>query len=99
MSYAENAGTKIHFEVDGSGSESVVLVGGLGQPGAAWGSVAARLQRSYRVVVVDPRGCGDSDTADVPYTPELVAADLEAVMKSAGIDAAHFIGLSMGGMI
>lgn len=99
MPHADNSGTRIHYEVGGSGSEPVVLLGGLGQPGAAWGPVAELLQRSYRVIVVEPRGCGDSDTPDEPYTPEIVAADLEAVMDAESVDAAHFVGLSMGGMM
>jgi pimeloyl-ACP methyl ester carboxylesterase len=99
MPHADNSGTQIHYEVGGSGSEPLVLIGGLGQPGAAWGPVAELLRDSYRVVVIEPRGCGDSDTPDAPYTPDLVAGDVAAVLDATGIDAAHFLGLSMGGMI
>jgi 3-oxoadipate enol-lactonase len=99
MPYADSAGTGIHYEDGGGSSEPLVLIGGLGQPGAAWGSVAERLRADHRVIVIEPRGCGDSDTPDTPYTADIVAADVAAVLDSAGVDSAHFLGLSMGGMI
>lgn len=100
MPYAENDGIKLHYEVHGSGAESVVLIPGLGLSGLAWGPVTELFQqRSHRAVVVEPRGSGDSDTPDEHYTGEMVAADLLAVLDAAEVDAAHLVGLSMGGMI
>ena len=96
---ALNGDTRLHFEVSGSGLETIALVPGLGLPGAAWGSVADLLARSHRVVVVDPRGSGASDKPDIPYTADVVAEDLRSVLKAAEVESAHLIGLSMGGMI
>jgi 3-oxoadipate enol-lactonase len=86
--------------VHGRGAETVVLIPGLGLSGPAWGPVTELFQqRSYRVVVVEPRGSGDSDTPDEHYTGELVASDLLTVLDAAEVDEAHLVGLSMGGMI
>jgi 3-oxoadipate enol-lactonase len=76
-----------------------VLVPGLGLTASAWGPVTELLERSYRVVVTEPRGSGGSDKPEGPYTPELVAEDLRSVLDAAGAETAHVVGLSMGGMI
>jgi 3-oxoadipate enol-lactonase len=99
VAYATNAGAKLHYEVYGDGAETIVLIPGLGLRGAVWDPVTRLLEESYRVVVVEPRGSGDSATPDEPYTAELVAADLKAVLDDSGVDAGHLVGLSMGGMI
>ena len=99
MPFADNAGIRIHYDSGGSGPETVVLVQGLGQPGAAWGPVTELLERSYRVVVVDPRGSGESDKPNEPYTADVVASDLAAAFDAAQVDQAHLLGVSMGGMI
>lgn len=100
MPYAENDGIRLHYEVHGSGAETVVLIPGLGLSGPAWGPVTELFQqRSYRVLVVEPRGSGDSDTPDEQYTGETVASDLLTVLDAASVDEAHLVGLSMGGMI
>jgi 3-oxoadipate enol-lactonase len=96
---ALNGDTHLHFEVSGNGRETVALVPGLGLPGAAWGGVIDRLASRFRVLVVDPRGSGASDKPDIPYTADLVAADLRSVLEAAEAESAHVIGLSMGGMI
>ena len=49
----------------------------------------------YRVVRYDMRGCGESTTDAVEYSPR---ADLLAVMDARGIDKAAVIGNSWGGM-
>src|SRR5919201_1007132 len=99
MPLARNGDTSLYFDIGGAGEETVVLVPGLGLPGSAWGTVIDRLERLHRVVVVDPRGSGDSDKPTTPYTAALVAHDLRAVMEAAEVQSAHLIGLSMGGMI
>jgi len=100
MPYAESDGTRIHYEVHGDGADTVVLIPGLGLSAAAWGPVTGMFeQRGYRVIVVEPRGSGDSDTPDEPYTGETVAKDLLSTLEAAGADRVHLVGLSMGGMI
>ena len=99
MPYARNGSASLFFDVRGDGEETVVLIPGLGLPGVAWSTVTDRLERRYRVVVVDPRGSGASDKPDEPYTADLVATDLRSVLDATDTPAAHVIGLSMGGMI
>jgi pimeloyl-ACP methyl ester carboxylesterase len=83
---------------DGS-PPTVVFVEGLGYGRWMWQWQADPLADEYRTVVVDNRGTGDSDVPEGPYTVEAMASDLEAVLADAGIESAHVVGASMGGMI
>ena len=53
----------------------------------------------YQLVVFDPRGAGQTDKPDVPYTMEQMADDLAGLLDIIGIKSAHLRGSSMGGMI
>ncbi len=70
-------GTKIHYEVRGSG-RPVVLVHGFMGSSAAWKTaplVDSLLKAGFQVVTLDTRGNGQSDH---PHTPEAYEADAEA---------------------
>jgi pimeloyl-ACP methyl ester carboxylesterase len=64
-----------------------------------WQWQAEPLAEEYRTVVFDNRGTGDSDVPEGPYTVSEMASDLEAVLDDAGVESAHVVGASMGGMI
>lgn len=76
-----------------------VLVHGLGYARWGWGPFADRLAERSRLVLLDNRGIGDSDVPDGPYTASAMAEDVVAVLDGAGIDRAHVVGSSLGGMI
>lgn len=55
--------------------------------------------KGYRAIAIDTRGHGDS--ADAPkgaYRMDDLADDTVAVMDALGIEQAHYVGLSLGGM-
>jgi 3-oxoadipate enol-lactonase len=64
-----------------------------------WDALTAQLTPHYRVLRFDARGHGRSDAPTGAYDLEGLAADVIGLMDHAGIDRAHFLGLSMGGMI
>ncbi|PSQ47404.1 3-oxoadipate enol-lactone hydrolase [Halobacteriales archaeon SW_6_65_15] len=85
---------------NGSDPETVALVEGLGYGRWMWRWQRERLvEVGYRVVVWDNRGTGDSDAPEGHYTVEEMASDLDAVLEAAGVEHAHVVGASMGGMI
>jgi 3-oxoadipate enol-lactonase len=59
--------------------------------------INALVASGYRVITPDLRGCGDSDVPDGPYSMDLFADDLAALLDRLGIRRAVFGGMSMGG--
>jgi len=51
------------------------------------------------VVLFDNRGIGDSDAPFGPYSVRTMAEDAVAVLDAAGLDRAHVLGTSLGGMV
>ncbi|MBM3676264.1 MAG: alpha/beta fold hydrolase [Actinobacteria bacterium] len=98
MPMARSGEVGIHYE-DGGAGEPVVLVPGLGMATPVWADARRRLEPTCRVLTVDPRGSGQSGKPAGPYTGDTVAGDLEAVLDDAGVDAAHVVGMSMGGLV
>jgi 3-oxoadipate enol-lactonase len=89
----------IHFTDSGGPGEAVLLVHAIGCDHRMWDALAAELAPRFRVVRMDVRGHGRSEVTPRPYSLEQLADDARDVMDSLGIDKAHWVGLSMGGMI
>jgi len=89
----------LHFTDSGGSGEAVLLAHALGCDNRMWEHLAARLARNFRVVSIDARGHGRSPLGHRPYTLELLADDACAVLEKLGIVKAHWVGLSMGGMV
>ena len=98
MPRAEAGGAHIYFESHGSG-EPLLLIAGFGSNATAYWANIPDLARHFRVIAIDPRGSGRSDAPPGPYSMPLLAEDCAAVLDACGVDAAHVVGASMGGMI
>jgi len=100
MQYATNDGVSLAYEREGpQDAETVVFVEGIGYGRWMWLWQQEALVDEYQTIVWDNRGTGDSDEPDGPYTMSQMAGDLEAVLDDAGVEQAHVVGASMGGMI
>lgn len=53
----------------------------------------------WRAIAIDTRGHGQTTATQPPYTLAELGLDVIAVMDYLKIDKAHFVGLSLGGMI
>ncbi|MBT9331315.1 alpha/beta fold hydrolase [Paracidobacterium acidisoli] len=94
--YVEHEGARIWYSTYGSGSPVILLHGGLGHSGN-WGyQVPALTESGYRAVVLDSRGHGRSTRDGRPYSYELMAADLRAVMDRLLLEKACLVGWSDG---
>ena len=89
---------KIAWERHGSG-EPLLLIQGLGYARWGWEPVDEPLARSFEVLVFDNRGIGESDAPQGPYTAAEMAGDAVQVLDEAGVERAHVMGTSLGGMI
>ena len=95
---------RIHVERH-PGADPVLLIHGFATTGAlTWestGWVAALAEAGRGAIVPDLRGHGASDAPHDPaaYSPDLLAADLEAVLDEQGLDRVDVIGYSMGSWV
>lgn len=98
MPFAENSGVKLYWEEEGEG-EPLLMIMGLGYGLAMWHRVRPVLADRFRVILFDNRGVGQSDVPEPPYSIPEMAQDAVAVLNAAGVDSAHVLGASMGGVI
>jgi len=77
----------------------VVFLHGLGGCWRDWAPQLDVLHDRYRCVVVEHRGHGRSEATSGALSIELFAADVLGVCRALGVEQAHVVGLSMGGMI
>ncbi|MHC2362554.1 alpha/beta fold hydrolase [Rhizobium leguminosarum] len=92
-------GARIWYASYGAGPPVILLHGGLGHSGN-WGyQVPALLRRGRRVVLIDSRGHGRSTRDARPYSYELMASDVLAVMDALHLDKAAVVGWSDGACI
>lgn len=94
--YVANEGAQIWYATYGSGPPVILLHGGLGHSGN-WGyQVPALIENGYRAIVIDSRGHGHSTRDERPYTYELMASDIAAVMDEISLEKASLVGWSDG---
>lgn len=107
---ASNQDVDLYYAVDGDsagGGEGtdgeprlpVVFVGEAGFGAWQWSVQHPGVAGPRQAIVWDLRGTGRSDAPPGPYDVADLAADLEAVLADAGVEAAHVVGVGLGGMI
>jgi 3-oxoadipate enol-lactonase len=93
--FFEHDGEDLYYEDAGSGP-AVVLLHSLGTWSGIWAGEVERLRGRFRCLAPDARGHGRS-SARGPITRDAIVADIVALLDRVGADAAHVVGLSMGG--
>lgn len=94
--YVEHDGALIWYTSYGFGSPVILLHGGLGHSGN-WGyQLPAVIASGYRAVLIDSRGHGRSTRDSRPFTYELMASDVLAVMDELHLERATVVGWSDG---
>ena len=77
----------------------IVLIHGYPFNRTLWNEQVAALSNSYRVIVPDLRGFGESDASNGPATMNRMAQDVAQLMDHLEITRAVVGGLSMGGYV
>lgn len=103
MPYAYADDCALYYERRGEQhlhSTPVLLIAGYGANLAGWSPLLVdSLSQRHRLILFDNRGAGNSGKPPGPYTMGQFADDAATVLDAAGIETAHVLGVSMGGMI
>ncbi|QGG42850.1 alpha/beta fold hydrolase [Aeromicrobium yanjiei] len=87
----------LHYEVDGTGAP-VVLIHGWPLDGRSWErQVAALVEAGYQAITYDRRGFGQSTPTWDGHDFDMIAADLDALMRQLDLTQATLVGFSAGG--
>jgi pimeloyl-ACP methyl ester carboxylesterase len=104
MSYANNEGACIYYEVEGQGPPLVLATGASADLTVWQGTGFTDALKDYQLILFDARGHGRSDkphevSAYAPNVAVKMAGDVIAVLDDAGIPKAHYYGYSMGALV
>lgn len=96
--HIERDGARLFFTMLGSGPD-VVLLHPTPVDRRFWLPLANFLAGSFRLILIDLRGHGQSTAGHGPITMEALAEDVHAMLRTAGIERAAFVGCSIGGYV
>jgi pimeloyl-ACP methyl ester carboxylesterase len=104
MPYATTPASLISYTISGPSEEvedpqALLMIMGLAGSGAMWFRMLPHVARRHRAIVFDNRGTGGSSPAHRPLKMADMVGDAIAVLDAAGVQTAHVMGASMGGMI
>ena len=92
-------GRRMYLSCVGSGSPTVILVPGAGEPSSIWAWIAPDVARDTRVCVYDRAGRGWSDPAPRQQDGFAIAKDLDALLTGAHEPSPYvLVGHSFGGL-
>jgi len=99
MAKARAGNIDLEYYIEGSGPPLLLIMGFAGSA-HSWGvPFVERLSRDFSVIRFSSRGTGDSDKPADQTTVPMMADDSVALLDALGIEKAHVVGISMGGMI
>jgi pimeloyl-ACP methyl ester carboxylesterase len=91
--------TLINYETEGSGSETLVLLHGLGMSSRVFDLIRPHLSPHYRLLIPDRRGIGlNRQLAPTRHMQDHMQ-DLVRILDHENIDQTHVMGVSMGGTL
>jgi pimeloyl-ACP methyl ester carboxylesterase len=90
---------ELSYERSGSGPPLLLIMGMSGTALHWGGPFLDELREEFDVIAYDHRGVGASTRLDEDITIVQMAEDAAALLAALDIDAAHVLGISMGGMV
>lgn len=104
-SVATRGDRRLHFQLQGepatdSGRRPLVLIPGLGGGSKLFGTLPRRFAREgFQTLTFDPVGIPPSSDFEGEFDFSAAAADLEAVLNTAGLGEVDLVGTSLGGKV
>jgi pimeloyl-ACP methyl ester carboxylesterase len=91
-------GRTLFYDIQGAGPP-VVFLCGMGGDHRAFSVPVRYLRERFQTLSFDPRDAGRSDRAAGPYRTADLAEEVAALLNVVGLDAAHLVGHSLGGLV
>src|SRR5260370_20776206 len=90
MAILKSGEARIHYALEGQGGSPVlVFSNSLGANYSMWDTQIPELRKKFRVLRYDTRGHGQSSAAPGPYSIELLAKDVIALLDAMDLDRVH----------
>ena len=101
MSKVHANGIELYYELHGSESAPLLVLnnGIIMNASTSWAFQTKMLAQHYRILQYDCRGQGQSEHPMGPYSMELHADDLAALLTELNYEKAHIAGISYGGEV
>ena len=96
---ADLDGSQVAYEVRGTSDDAIVFVHGWSGDRSHWYRQMDGVETDRRLVAVDLIGHGESDAPEIPYTMNLFARSVAAVLDELELERAVLVGHSMGVMV
>lgn len=90
-------GCRIRYSVRGDGPP-LLMIPGWQESSRDWGWLLPLLARRFTCITVDQRGTGFSGRPWRPWSADRMADDAVTVLDALGLDRAHVLGYSLGGI-
>jgi len=99
MPLAKARQIELSYDRAGDGPPLLLIMGMSGTK-HHWGErVLEELRSDFETIVYDHRDAGDSTRTGQPFTIADLAGDAAGLLDALGLDSAHVMGISMGGMV
>lgn len=100
MAEYQVGGEPFNIVIDGPDDAPALLMShSLGSDLSMWDGQIESLAKRFRVIRYDSRGHGASVVSPAPYSIEQLGRDALGVLDAVGVEKAHFVGLSLGGLV
>jgi pimeloyl-ACP methyl ester carboxylesterase len=98
MPYVDLSDVRCYFELLGTG-DPLLMIPGLGCTHTVWEGAASPLAESFTLILPDNRDIGRSDAKRPARSISDFAVDSVELLDALGVERAHVLGLSLGGII
>jgi 3-oxoadipate enol-lactonase len=101
MPFTSANGIQFYYELHGSEDAEVLVLnnGVIMNAATSWVFQTPELSKHFHLLQYDCRGQGQSDHPREPYSMDLHADDLNALLEALNLDQAHIAGISYGGEV
>jgi 3-oxoadipate enol-lactonase / 4-carboxymuconolactone decarboxylase len=99
MPFITANGVRLFYDITGTyDAPPILFSNSLGTSLEMWDEVIRGVAPYYRCIRYDTRGHGRSEVIDRPASMDDLAADAAGLLDALGVEQAHIVGLSIGGM-